>query len=91
MTFQVALVRRLNEVPAIAIAIFEDHDFAIGFAARLLSEHYASLNHSCISIVKRICLQEEPDATAHLPSNQSDLLGPGCFSQNDTRLRVTAG
>src|ERR1700688_2199914 len=70
-----ALSFQLQQIPFIAVQIFEDRDSAIGFLAGCAAEVHAAGRHPLIVAPEVVGVQEQKDAAASLVADAAGLLG----------------
>src|SRR5258708_25123532 len=81
---------QLQEVPLIAVQVFEDSDCAVGLFARRPYELYFARGHFAVVAPKIVGVQKKKDSPAGLVANPTHLLGrcrPGQKQASALRAR----
>jgi hypothetical protein len=71
----------LEEIPLVAVKIFEDRDGAVGFFARRLKETDAARLVGLVFAPEVVGVEKEKDAAAGLIANGAGLFGSGGFGK----------
>jgi hypothetical protein len=70
-----------EQIPLVAVKVFEDGDGAVGFDARRFQEADSVGGHGGVVALEIDGVKKKKDATAGLVADASGLFGSGCVSE----------
>ena len=68
-------VFRLDQIPFVAVQVFEDGDDSVGFFARVLQEFHIARVHCVVVAPEIVGVEEQENAAAGLIADATQLLG----------------